>query len=433
MRGSGGAARTDDARARHAVKRVSAARRCHGYSWVMGPRAAELLRSVGLIVDGPVTWGQAVRSAAPGVYVVELPAPLPSPPIDHNVLRAWIEGVPTLLLDGKRPTPHELAARLAAFWYPDQTILYIGRTDRSLGGRLAAYYQTPLGDPRPHAGGHWIKTLRDLSHCLVWWAETDAEEEFEDALLTAFEASVEAETLERLYDPTVVVPFANLQTASGLRKDHGISGAVLREPAGPPSAILRSDRPKPKVTRPARAATAGRPGAGGTDSRRHKAAPKAAVKLPPPEPVHLSAAGLELLSAELEELRTVKRPEVVARIRAARELGDLSENADYEAARHDQSFIEGRIRTLEDMMERATIMEAREARDTVHFGSTVVLERGGQRERFTIVGPAEANPREGRISYASPIGQAILGKRSGDEVVVQTPSGEIRYLVREVR
>lgn len=401
----------------------------------MGPRAAELMRSVGLVVDGPVTWGQPVRSAAPGVYVVELAAPLAAAPVDHTVLRTWIERVPTLRVDGARPTPHQLAARLAAFWYPDQTILYVGRTSRALGGRLAAYYRTPLGDPRPHAGGQWLKTLRDLSRCLVWWAESDADEEYEDALLGAFERSVDPDVLERLYDPTVVVPFANLQTASGLRKDHGIGGSLLpaealpelAEAAAPPTAKRR-----PKAPRPTRTAAAPSPAAASPDGRRRRPAAPSPAGLPPPKPVHLSAGGLEQLRTELDELRSVRRPEVIARIRAARELGDLSENADYEAARHDQSFIEGRIRTLEDMIQRATIIHEAPADDVVHFGTTVVVEAGGGRESFTIVGPAEASPRDGRISNVSPLGRALLGKRAGEEVVVSSPAGETRYRIVEV-
>jgi transcription elongation factor GreA len=396
-------------------------------------RAADLIRSVGLRVDGPATWGQQARSNAPGVYVVELPAPLPSAPIDHTILRTWIERVPTLLLDGARPTPHELAERLGRFWFPDQTVLYVGRSSRSLRNRVEGLFRTPLGDPRPVSGGHWIKTLRDQARMLVWWAESDADEEAEDALLSAFEKAADPATVERLHDPTVAAPFANQSGADGLRKETGITGALLTEAEARPSSILRSDRPKAKPTRPGRPTRSARvPTSLSGEPRPRKTAPKAPPPSAKPAPEHLSAAGIDALRAELEDLRTVKRPDVVRRITAARELGDLSENADYETARHDQSFIEGRIRTVEDMLERAQLIEEVQTGDAVHFGSTVVLEREGQQERYTIVGPAEANPREGKISHVSPIGQAVLGKREGEEVVVTTPGGETRYRIAEL-
>jgi transcription elongation factor GreA len=399
-------------------------------------RAADLIRSVGLVVDGPVPWGQQARSNSPGVYVIELPAPLPSAPIDHTILRTWIERVPTLRMDGEVPTPHELAERLSAFWYPDETVLYIGRTSRSLRNRVEGLFRTPLGDPRPVSGGHWIKTLRDQARMLVWWTESDADEEAEDAVLSAFERAATPATVERLHDPTVPVPFANLRGADGLRKEHGITGALLTEAEARPSSILRSDRPMAKPTRPGRpTSTTARPSKatiGSSDGRPRRSAPKAPVPSQKPEPVHLSAAGIEALRAELDDLKTVKRPDVVHRITAARELGDLSENADYESARHDQSFIEGRIRTVEDMLDRAVLIDAVQTGDAVHFGSTVLLERDGQQERFTIVGPTEANPREGKISHVSPIGQAVLGRHAGDEVVVATPAGEARYRVVEL-
>ena len=148
--------------------------------------------------------------------------------------------------------------------------------------------------------------------------------------------------------------------------------------------------------------------------------------------MHISSSGLEQLRAELEELRSVERPAVVARIRAARELGDLSENADYEAARHDQSFTEGRIRTLEALIQHAVIIEESVEGEEVRVGSTVRVAVDGWEERYTIVGRTEANPREGRISNASPLGRALLGKRPGDEVVVKLPVGETRYRVLEV-
>ncbi len=195
--------------------------------------AAELLRSVGLMADGPVTWGRPVPSAGPGVYIVEWPEPLEAAPVELTLVGKWLERLPAMRMDGVRPTSREVAARLHAFWLPNQTVLYIGMTAASIGGRVGAYYRTPLGDRKPHAGGHWLKTLRGLDRARVWWAQTSAAEEYEDALLSAFAAGVDASpaAAPRLADRTVILPFANLQTAMGVRKAHGITGAV--EPAPP--------------------------------------------------------------------------------------------------------------------------------------------------------------------------------------------------------
>ena len=313
--------------------------------------AAELLRSMGLIVDGPALWGSPVRSRAPGVYVVELPAPMPEPPVDLAAVRGWIERVPTLLVDGERPTAHQLAARLGAFWLPDQSVVYVGRSTAAVGRRVEAFYHTPLGDRRPHAGGHWLKTLRVLDRLRIWWAETDAAEEYEDGLLSAFAAQVDPEVAARLHDPTLVLPFANLATATGERKAHGITGSVLRDeeerstvqqvgssdrgrsagaasprpPAAsssdsaarsgpaPVSATAARSGPGTGSRAAARPSTAPRPTgpAARSASRSTGATPSTPVRgrqtrprqggptKPPPSPTYLSAGGLEQLRAEL--------------------------------------------------------------------------------------------------------------------------------------
>ncbi|MGH3076204.1 MAG: hypothetical protein ACRDQC_14805, partial [Gaiellales bacterium] len=202
--------------------------------------AGDLLRSTGLLADGPTAWGTPVRSGKPGVYVVELPSPPASAPIDFTAIGRWLEHVPGLTLDGARPTGRELAARLHRFWLPDQPVLFVGLSKVSLGSRVAAFYRTALGDPLPHAGGYWLKALSGMERTRVWWAESDAPEEYEDALLDAFATGVPVEAAAELHDPTVVLPFANLQTAFGQRKEHGIRGALLaREPAGPPTPAER--------------------------------------------------------------------------------------------------------------------------------------------------------------------------------------------------
>jgi len=200
--------------------------------------AAELLRSVGLLADGPAAWGTPVRSNRPGVYVIELPSPPQAAPVDFEAVGRWLERVPGLTLDGATPTGRELAARLHRFWLPDQPVLYVGMSAASIGARVAAYHRTPLGDPRPHAGGYWLKTLSGLDRLRVWWAETAAAEEYEDGLLSAFAEGVPAEVAAALHDPAVVLPFANLQTADGVRKDHGIRGALLARDLSPGDPLI---------------------------------------------------------------------------------------------------------------------------------------------------------------------------------------------------
>jgi transcription elongation factor GreA len=392
---------------------------------------AELLRSQGLVADGPVRWGSRVPARGPGVYVVELPEPLAKPPVDHRALRDWIDRVPTLELDGHRPTPHELAARLEGFWLPSETVVYVGRTSASLAGRLAAFYGTPLGDPRPHAGGHWLKTLSILDRLLLWWAETDAPEEYEDALLTAFSSGIDGAGLG-LDDPSPVLPFANLQTALGVRKQHGISGSLLPAIAGSPgdgtesAPVAAGARPASRPSRAGRAASA-----------RRASRPRQQPVRPVVEAPQLSSAGMEQLRAELNERTEAQRPQIIARIKAARELGDLRENADYEAARREQSFNEGRIQAIEGILRHAVVLEQPDAEPEgrpVRLGSTVSLESpDGATSTYAIVSPTEADPAQGRISDRSPIGAALIGRRQGDEVSVRTPSGEISYRIVEVR
>ncbi|TME13119.1 MAG: transcription elongation factor GreA [Chloroflexi bacterium] len=137
------------------------------------------------------------------------------------------------------------------------------------------------------------------------------------------------------------------------------------------------------------------------------------------------------MTAELDELTRVKRPEVVARIKTAREHGDLKENAEYHAAREEQSFLEGRVQALEDRIRRAVVADET-ATGRVLIGSTVKVETGGDEVTYTIVGSAEANPAAGRLSSASPVGAALLGALPGAEVEVRTPRGPVRYRVLAV-
>ena len=146
----------------------------------------------------------------------------------------------------------------------------------------------------------------------------------------------------------------------------------------------------------------------------------------------LTREGFQKLQDELEYLRSVKRQEVANRLHEAMEGGELIENAEYEAAKNEQAFVEGRIQELEVILASARVIEESRKADIVQVGSTVTIEEDGSKpEKYTIVGAAEANPRAGRISNESPIGRAILNHRAGDEVQVEAPGG--MYKVRIVK
>lgn len=151
--------------------------------------------------------------------------------------------------------------------------------------------------------------------------------------------------------------------------------------------------------------------------------------------VPLTLAGLKKLEDELEVLKSVRRREVAQRIKQAIEFGDISENSEYEDAKNEQAFIEGRILTLEKMLRNARIINS-EAHETevVDLGSTVTLRdlESGSEFRYTIVGSAEADPGAKKISNESPVGKAILGKRRGNVVEIAVPAGLFKYQIVDV-
>ncbi len=149
------------------------------------------------------------------------------------------------------------------------------------------------------------------------------------------------------------------------------------------------------------------------------------------KPVYLTAEGLDKLKAELNHLVTVERPRIAARIHEAKLDGDITENAEYEDAKQEQSFLEGRIATLEAQLKNAEVI-AHANGDRVGIGSTVIIKGKEGEDQFTIVGSAEASPREGRISNESPVGIALMGKRKGDKVTVQAPAGPLDYTIVSV-
>ncbi len=147
---------------------------------------------------------------------------------------------------------------------------------------------------------------------------------------------------------------------------------------------------------------------------------------------YISKDGLEKLRAELDEMVSVRRPEIAQRIHDAKEHGDLSENAEYEDAKNEQAFVEGRIQTLESMIKSASLIDEHTSTDHVQIGSTVKVDGDDGVETFSIVGSAEAKPADGRISNESPVGRALLGRKKGDKVVVSVPAGDFSYKILEI-
>jgi transcription elongation factor GreA len=152
------------------------------------------------------------------------------------------------------------------------------------------------------------------------------------------------------------------------------------------------------------------------------------------EPIYLTPEGAERMKTELAMLTGPKRVEMAARLRSAIQMGDLSENADYHKAKEDQAFLEGRIMELEYLLKNAIIIEQAEGnRDIVNIGSRVtVQEEDFPPDTYSLVGAKEADPSNYKISYESPIGKALMGKRKGDLVVVETPGGQISLQILRV-
>lgn len=148
---------------------------------------------------------------------------------------------------------------------------------------------------------------------------------------------------------------------------------------------------------------------------------------------YLTREGFERLQQELEYLRTEKRTEVADRLREALEDGELIENAELEAAKNEQSFVEGRIKELEMLLSNAKIIEEHHNTGIIQVGSKVkVHEQGYDPEEYVIVGAAESDPRLGRISNESPLGQALLNQKAGDKVIVEAPGGEFEIEILSV-
>ena len=162
-------------------------------------------------MEGPTPWGRPPAGSGPGVFIVELPAAQPKVAIDPSAVAEWLSRAPDLRLDGKRPSVADMQSRLASFWLPEQTILFIGSSKKSVGARLAGIFKTSLGERRPQAAGYWLKTLRDIGRARIWWSPSSDPEEWEDALIDRFVKAAGA------------LPYAVLDTPSGEHRAHGLT------------------------------------------------------------------------------------------------------------------------------------------------------------------------------------------------------------------
>ena len=152
--------------------------------------------------------------------------------------------------------------------------------------------------------------------------------------------------------------------------------------------------------------------------------------------VILTPEGYEKLKSEIEELSTIKRREVAERIRVAREFGDIAENAEYDDAKNEQALLEHRIATLEERLRNARVITKKDvAKDVVSIGSNVRLRDVAAKEtiEYHIVGSAEANPSENKLSNESPVGKAIIGKKKGETVEVAAPRGSLKFKILEIK
>jgi transcription elongation factor GreA len=152
--------------------------------------------------------------------------------------------------------------------------------------------------------------------------------------------------------------------------------------------------------------------------------------------IYLTQEGLDELQKEYDELTKVRRPQILERLSDARNQGDLSENAEYTAAKDELSFLDGRVDELEELLKQATLIKEEDkkvnGKDVVSLGSTVIVHIDGKKEQFTVVGEWEADPTEKKISHESPLGKALMGRAVGETLEVEAPAGKLAYKIVEI-
>jgi hypothetical protein len=198
----------------------------------MSTTVADAFAAAGLVRDDVVKWRTKPRTSDPGVYVVSLTDSLDGfdgklieAPLAATEFQRWLDERSELTLDGKRPTPQQLTARIRRFWIPDEVILYIGLAGSSLSQRVGHYYNTPIGRRSPHRGGYFLKLLSNLGELWVHYAECPNFKAAESQMLQRFCAHVSPASRQALQDPTHPFPFANLEWPRGTRKAHGLQAA----------------------------------------------------------------------------------------------------------------------------------------------------------------------------------------------------------------
>lgn len=146
----------------------------------------------------------------------------------------------------------------------------------------------------------------------------------------------------------------------------------------------------------------------------------------------LTKEGLEKAKRELEHLKKVKRPEVIQRIKTAKEFGDLSENAEYEDAKNEQSFTEGKIKELENLIKKARVQTVKKDNSEINIGDKVVVRCDGEKTSYEIVGPTESDPANGKISSDSPIAGSLIGRKKGEKITVPIPDGTMKCEILDI-
>ena len=148
--------------------------------------------------------------------------------------------------------------------------------------------------------------------------------------------------------------------------------------------------------------------------------------------IQFTAQGLLEIKAELESLKSTKLPAAIERVARARDFGDLSENAEYHAGKEELSFIEGRVEELEGIVLRAQVVKDKKKKDAVEIGCKVTVKVAGKEHTYEIVGEWEADPLKKKISHTSPLGQALVGKKKGEEVEFEAPAGKVVYQIKKI-